>query len=287
LNPDPHLQEPPPQNTAITPNPQLPVPSRKDTLQPVSTWTVDQVKKWLQGLDPTFSAYSASFQQQQINGIALLELSEDNLKNDLNITPLGHRKVIIREILNLKLQTSEPTNSHNLQPVLGIPVSQNYQSQSQAMMPQFVTWGQPYTQQQQQPPVMAYQQYQPPVTMNPAYSNPYPGAVYKNQQQQPYYPVQPIYQVVAPQAVNQIAPPPSTTTSTNNKFVLEKHASKEDEIRNMKTFQNLMSLESKGIYKQINWKNPPMEAMMNEKSDKPLLVFLYVGLFGEKNAVVA
>jgi len=161
------------------------------------------------------------------------------------------------------------------------------------MMPQFVTWGQPYTQQQQQqppPPAMAYQQYQPPVTMNTAYSNPYPGTAYKNQQQQqqpPYYPVQPIYQAISPQVVNQTPPPPSTTTSTNNKFVLEKHASKEDEIRNMKTFQNLMSLESKGIYKQINWKNPPMEAMMNEKSDKPLLVFLYVGLFGEKNAVVA
>lgn len=75
------------------------------------------VCKWLESLN--FGEFKGNFKSNRINGVALLELNENDLKNDLNVKQLvfyftmefcievssqGSCKAIMKEITVLKLE---------------------------------------------------------------------------------------------------------------------------------------------------------------------------------------
>ena len=67
----------------------------------IMSWTTSDVTQWLQiiGLE----IYCDIFAKEEINGFVLLELTNDNLKNDLHIEKLGHRLTILKSISLLKI----------------------------------------------------------------------------------------------------------------------------------------------------------------------------------------
>ncbi|KAJ3065278.1 hypothetical protein HDU98_011341 [Podochytrium sp. JEL0797] len=60
---------------------------------PVSKWSVTMVADWVQQFDVS-PASVAAFIEQEIDGVALLTLGGDDLKNDLKVTALGTRRRI-------------------------------------------------------------------------------------------------------------------------------------------------------------------------------------------------
>jgi len=70
----------------------------------VTAWNDKHVKIWLKliGMD----AYCESFIRQKINGQVLLDLTEDHLKNDLDVSILGHRLLILKSIDTLRVKNT-------------------------------------------------------------------------------------------------------------------------------------------------------------------------------------
>lgn len=70
----------------------------------VMLWTGKHVKIWLKliGMD----AYSDAFIREEINGQVLLELTENHLKNDIGVSVLGHRLLILKSIESLRIKNS-------------------------------------------------------------------------------------------------------------------------------------------------------------------------------------
>lgn len=70
----------------------------------VILWTEKHVKIWLKliGMD----AYSDAFIREEINGQVLLELTENHLKNDIGVSVLGHRLLILKSIESLRIKNS-------------------------------------------------------------------------------------------------------------------------------------------------------------------------------------
>ena len=66
----------------------------------VSDWTTDQVVAWLGSLG--LDKFSSTFAENMITGQDLLELTMDELKNDLGVSALGARKEIIRQLKAVK-----------------------------------------------------------------------------------------------------------------------------------------------------------------------------------------
>lgn len=64
---------------------------------PVKTWSVQQVCTWL--IEIGLPQYIESFKQNQISGVALLSLSEPDMK-ELGVL-LGHRKIITSSLAEL------------------------------------------------------------------------------------------------------------------------------------------------------------------------------------------
>ena len=81
----------------------LPAPSG-----PMNTekWTSSEVIQWLETL-PDLKQYATSFAENEIDGEALLELTDQELKSDLGIAPLGHRKQFFRLIKKLGGKSEE------------------------------------------------------------------------------------------------------------------------------------------------------------------------------------
>ena len=81
----------------------LPAPSG-----PMNTekWTSSEVIQWLETL-PDLKQYATSFAENEIDGEALLELTNQDLKGDLGIAPLGHRKQLLRLIKKLGGKSEE------------------------------------------------------------------------------------------------------------------------------------------------------------------------------------
>lgn len=69
------------------------------TATEVEKWGVTEVVNWIKALHSTYDP--SSFQDQYINGPALLELNQDELKNDLAV-PFGVRKSILFQLVLLK-----------------------------------------------------------------------------------------------------------------------------------------------------------------------------------------
>jgi hypothetical protein len=62
---------------------------------------VDDVGRWLDSLGEDLGECKQIFSQAKINGVALLELSAEDLKDELNL-PLGFRKHIAKAIKELQ-----------------------------------------------------------------------------------------------------------------------------------------------------------------------------------------
>lgn len=65
----------------------------------ISKWTNKNVLIWLNGINMTM--YKEQFVIHEVEGIDLIDLTEDNLKYDLKVVNLHHRKHILREILKI------------------------------------------------------------------------------------------------------------------------------------------------------------------------------------------
>jgi hypothetical protein len=84
-------------------------------------WTTDDVLIWLNnevGLD--YNEYNDYFIGHEVTGRDLLDLTEDNLKNDLKVLKLHDRKLILRKICELmrlivdnSVMMTNPTNFNN------------------------------------------------------------------------------------------------------------------------------------------------------------------------------
>lgn len=59
----------------------------------LKTWSKDDVKKWLKSIE--LEMYCDLFYDEDIDGVALYHITNDYLKNDMNITKLGHRLKIL------------------------------------------------------------------------------------------------------------------------------------------------------------------------------------------------
>ena len=66
----------------------------------VEKWTVDQVIKWLSKIN--MDQYCDNFKREAISGYSLIELTRDELKNELGVTVLGHRIEILKHIKELR-----------------------------------------------------------------------------------------------------------------------------------------------------------------------------------------
>lgn len=69
--------------------------SNTDAGRPVESWSVAEVCSWLDSLG--FSQYKTVFQENEITGAILLELSLEDF-DYMNIKALGHRKVLLKNI---------------------------------------------------------------------------------------------------------------------------------------------------------------------------------------------
>eukprot|EP01084_Bolivina_argentea_P048878 89980_1 len=74
----------------------------------IENWSVSQVLSWLQSTnDGQFDEFLPIFKQHQIYGDALLSLTNDILRDELNIIAYGARHKLLKAISNLKQSYDE------------------------------------------------------------------------------------------------------------------------------------------------------------------------------------
>lgn len=64
----------------------------------MDTWTVAEVVQWLISIDKDFIIYKKAFTENVVTGKLLLSLTSKDLKDELHIYNLGHRKLILQRI---------------------------------------------------------------------------------------------------------------------------------------------------------------------------------------------
>jgi len=69
-------------------------------------WSIDGVSKWLDIIG--LAAYSDKFRENAVDGEVLLELGKDDL-DYMEIKPLGHRKMLLKGVANLREQAGLAT----------------------------------------------------------------------------------------------------------------------------------------------------------------------------------
>ena len=62
----------------------------------VSHWSVDDVMSWMQRVG--LGDYAAVFKANEVDGACLEQITNDMLKNDLNVAALGNRQRILRKV---------------------------------------------------------------------------------------------------------------------------------------------------------------------------------------------
>jgi hypothetical protein len=71
-----------------------------NNLKDIKSWTVLDVQHWLYTIN--MDIHCDLFMQEEIDGIALYNLTNEYLKTDLHITKLGHRLKILDSIRTIK-----------------------------------------------------------------------------------------------------------------------------------------------------------------------------------------
>jgi hypothetical protein len=82
--------------------------SSSSSTAPVTEWTVSQVSDWLSLLG--LERYSADFSRNEISGSVLIDISGSDL-DYLNVTALGHRKMILKGIEQLRTASGLPPST--------------------------------------------------------------------------------------------------------------------------------------------------------------------------------
>eukprot|EP01052_Picozoa_sp_SAG31_P021408 SAG31_NODE_1654_length_7621_cov_3.273597_7_plen_535_part_00 len=92
--------------------PQLSLTEERDTRVPLHVgsrfatnawgWDVETVSRWLREVVKLPGQHIDNFVRNEVDGETLLELSDEEMKNDLNIGSLGHRKMLANGIRSLK-----------------------------------------------------------------------------------------------------------------------------------------------------------------------------------------
>jgi len=74
-----------------------------DATKDPNSWTVDQVKQWVESTFPFGGSLAAAIVENDVDGSILLQhLTDDTLKNDLQIKSLGQRVKIMDKIMELR-----------------------------------------------------------------------------------------------------------------------------------------------------------------------------------------
>uniref|UniRef100_A0A8C4NM57 Uncharacterized protein n=1 Tax=Eptatretus burgeri TaxID=7764 RepID=A0A8C4NM57_EPTBU len=81
-------------------------------MDPVTSWTPEQVLSWMKGLDDVLQQYGPAFLENGIIGEALLCLSHAKL-DDLGVKLLGHQELLL-EAIDLLCALHYTTDSENL-----------------------------------------------------------------------------------------------------------------------------------------------------------------------------
>eukprot|EP00899_Mesostigma_viride_P021181 jgi/Mesvir1/29064/Mv18372-RA.1 len=79
-------------------------------------WSKEDVLRWLVSLGPQASAYAQFFDRHEVDGACLLECSNEELRDELQVAPLGHRRLLRRAIEQLRAASLRP---HGYPPDLG------------------------------------------------------------------------------------------------------------------------------------------------------------------------
>jgi len=69
---------------------------------PVNNWTVEHVCAWLTKISSSWQPYHKIFIEKSITGSVLLEMTQQDLKEELGITTFGHLKLLYKNICDLK-----------------------------------------------------------------------------------------------------------------------------------------------------------------------------------------
>jgi hypothetical protein len=89
--------------------------------QQVPTWTVEDVSEWVKQIG--FPQFSDSFQESRVDGDLLLQLTDDMLKEDIQMRNGILRRRFLRELSNLKrmadYSSCDPTNLNDFLSTLG------------------------------------------------------------------------------------------------------------------------------------------------------------------------
>eukprot|EP00735_Rhodelphis_limneticus_P013551 TRINITY_DN735_c0_g1::TRINITY_DN735_c0_g1_i1::g.18433::m.18433 TRINITY_DN735_c0_g1::TRINITY_DN735_c0_g1_i1::g.18433 ORF type:complete len:491 (+),score=97.73,SAM_2/PF07647.12/2.2e-15,SAM_2/PF07647.12/6e+03,SAM_1/PF00536.25/7.6e-15,tRNA_edit/PF04073.10/1.5e-07,Ste50p-SAM/PF09235.5/1.9e-05,SAM_PNT/PF02198.11/4.6e-05,SAM_PNT/PF02198.11/1.8e+03,Herpes_BLLF1/PF05109.8/0.18,Herpes_BLLF1/PF05109.8/38 TRINITY_DN735_c0_g1_i1:77-1549(+) len=90
--------------------------SKKEDRPTPSSWTSDQVIQWLKGLNlgEDADSYCESFRAHHVSGAVLCELTESDLKQELGIKSLGHRKIMIQALRELGIGSLSPKDFEKL-----------------------------------------------------------------------------------------------------------------------------------------------------------------------------
>ena len=93
--------------------------------QQVPTWSVEDVREWVKQIG--FPQYADSFMESRVDGDLLLQLSEEMLREDINMRNGILRRRFLRELTNLKrmadYSSCDPTNLNNFLQSLGAEYS--------------------------------------------------------------------------------------------------------------------------------------------------------------------
>jgi hypothetical protein len=76
---------------------------------PPATWTVAEGVKWLQ--KEGFTDQVAKFEAERVDGTALLSLTTDELKDELDVNKFGPRKRLSLKIDELRLVEAHPRSA--------------------------------------------------------------------------------------------------------------------------------------------------------------------------------
>merc|ERR1719410_1130942 len=82
----------------------------------VRRWSVEDVCWWVGTLEGgRFQRYAAGFETCSVDGFSLMLLTEDDLKEDMKVDNISHRKRLFNHVLHLKSQQQSKEKEQSLQ----------------------------------------------------------------------------------------------------------------------------------------------------------------------------
>jgi len=98
VEPSPPAVEPVPEATVEEPK-EEPQEPESDATKHITEWSIEEVADWIESLG--FGSVRSIFVENYISGAELVDLTNEELKEDLGVAALGARKAILRQIQQL------------------------------------------------------------------------------------------------------------------------------------------------------------------------------------------